>query len=99
MRRCRMIALLSMMTIWATLVPAFAQQETDPTWYDPWASVTVHRTLTQSRVAKKEMTATATTAAQPKVKKVVRSEIRRESDRKQPLLTSKAGPAPIAARR
>jgi hypothetical protein len=29
--------LLAALTLLMLLVPAFAQQETDPTWYDPWA--------------------------------------------------------------
>ena len=29
--------LLGMMTVLMLLTPSFGQQETDPSWYDPWA--------------------------------------------------------------
>jgi hypothetical protein len=47
--------LLAASTLLMLLVPAFAQQETDPTWYDPWAkpspAVAARATLRKVRPA------------------------------------------------
>ena len=32
--------LLGMMTVLMLLTPSYGQQETDPSWYDPWAKAT-----------------------------------------------------------
>jgi len=37
-RRITLNALLEVMVLLALLVPAYSQQEVDPTWYDPWAT-------------------------------------------------------------
>jgi len=44
--------LLAALTLLMFLVPAFAQQETDPTWFDPWAkpSPAVARKATPRKV-------------------------------------------------
>lgn len=36
------------------LLPAFAQQEMDPTWYDPWAKPAAHVTKVDASDAGKE---------------------------------------------
>jgi hypothetical protein len=48
-------ALLAALTLLLLLVPAYAQQEMDPTWYDPWAkpspAVAAHGKLPKARQA------------------------------------------------
>ena len=48
-------ALLATLTLLMLLAPAFAQQEMDPTWYDPWAkpspAVAAHAKLHKVRPA------------------------------------------------
>jgi hypothetical protein len=47
--------LLAALTLLMLLVPAYAQQEMDPTWYDPWAkpspAVAAHAKLPKARQA------------------------------------------------
>jgi hypothetical protein len=92
MKFSRVIALLALMALPTMVVPAFGQQETDPTWYDPWAPALVKpATPTQTPIAKKEtkVTSTTTTVAQHKVKKSVRDQAQRQPERIQAMLTTK----------
>jgi hypothetical protein len=90
MKLSRALALLALMTLPTMVVSAFAQQETDPTWYDPWAPV-IARPVTPlpKPVAKKETTATTTYVAQHKVKKTVRDQAQPQPERVQAMLASK----------
>jgi hypothetical protein len=91
MKLSRALALLALMTLPTMVVSAFAQQETDPTWYDPWAPVIARpATPLPKPVAKKETTvATTTYVAQHKVKKTVRDQAPRQPERVQAMLTTK----------
>jgi len=75
------------------VVPAFGQQETDPTWYDPWAPVLVKpatQPRTQAPVTKKEIKATRTNVAQHKVKKSVHDQAPcQQPERVEAMLTTK----------
>jgi hypothetical protein len=92
MKLSRVFALLALMTLPTMVVPAFGQQETDPTWYDPWAPVLVKpATPQQAPVVKKETkgATTTTTVAQHKIKKSVRDQAQRQPERIQAMLTTK----------
>lgn len=91
MRLSRVIALLALMTLPTMVVPAFGQQETDPTWYDPWAPVLVKPATPQAQLptAKKETKVTTTNVAQHKIKKSVRDQAPRQPERVQAMLTTK----------
>jgi len=92
MKLSRVFALLALMTLPTMVVPAFGQQETDPTWYDPWAPVLVKpATPQQTPTTKKEtkVATTTTTVAQRKVKKSVRDQAQRQPERVQAMLTTK----------
>jgi hypothetical protein len=92
MKLSRVIALLALMTLPTMVVPVFGQQETDPTWYDPWAPVLVKpATPTQTPIAKKDAKATTVTTAvaQHKVKKSVRDQAQRQPERIHAMLTTK----------
>jgi hypothetical protein len=91
MKFTRVFALLALMTLPTMVVSAFGQQETDPTWYDPWAPVLVKpATPPQTPEAKKETKpATTTTVAQHKVKKSVPDQAQRQPERVQAMLTTK----------
>jgi len=62
--------LLAALTLLILLVPAFAQQETDPTWYDPWAkpspAVAAKATLRKVRPANSRLRTSRTTDARKK---------------------------------
>jgi hypothetical protein len=92
MKHLRAIALMALMALPTMVVPAFGQQETDPTWYDPWAPVLVKPAMppqTQTPVAKKEDKAN-TTIAQHKVKKSVHGQApRQQPERVEAMLTTK----------
>ena len=91
MKFSRALALLALMTLPTMVVPAFGQQETDPTWYNPWAPVLVKpATPAATPVAKKETKAAPTTAtvAQHRVKKSVRDQAR-QPERVEAMLTTK----------
>ena len=38
------------------IVPAFAQQEVDPSWYDPWASKAAAQTVAKAKPANQRKT-------------------------------------------
>jgi len=92
MKLSRVFALLALMTLPTMVVPAFGQQETDPTWYDPWAPALVKpATPQQTPVTKKETkvaATTTTTVAQHKIKKSVRDQALRQPERIQAMLTT-----------
>ncbi len=91
MKFSRALALLALMTLPTMVVPAFGQQETDPTWYNPWApALGKPATPTATPVAKKETNVAPTTAtvAQHKVKKSVRDQERRQPVRVEAMLTT-----------
>ena len=90
MKLSRALALLALMTLPTMVVSAFAQQETDPTWYDPWAPVIARpATPLPKPVAKKETKVTMTDVAQHNVKKTVRDQAQRHPERVQAMLTTK----------
>jgi len=63
---------MALMALPTMVVPAFGQQDTDPTWYDPWAPGLVKPAApaqTQAPVTKKETKTTNTAIAQHKIKK------------------------------
>lgn len=92
MKFCRAIALMALMTLPTMVVPAFGQQDTDPTWYDPWAPKLVKPAApTQTPSAKKEtkVTTTTTAVAQQKAKKSVRDHAPHQPERVEAMLTTK----------
>lgn len=92
MKLSRVFALLALMTLPTIVVPAFAQQDTDPTWYNPWAPVLVKpATPQQTPVAKKDtkVVTTRTTVAQHKIKKSVRDQAQHQPERVEAMLTTK----------
>jgi hypothetical protein len=90
MKLFRVLALLALMTLPTMVVSAFAQQETDPTWYDPWAPVIARpATPLPKPVARKETPATTTNVAQHRVKKTVRDQAQRQPERVEAMLTTK----------
>jgi hypothetical protein len=93
MKLSRVFALLALMTLLTMVVPAFAQQDTDPTWYNPWAPTFVKpATPQQTPAAKKEtkVARTTTTAvAQHKIKKSVRDQGQHQPERVEAMLTTK----------
>jgi hypothetical protein len=76
-----------------TLMPAFGQQEVDPTWYDPWAPAS--KTMAQSAQVKaqpKHLRKTNSAAVeQPKVKKQAQAQVQvpRDADRQPAMIASK----------
>jgi hypothetical protein len=95
MRISRTLALLALMTLPTMVVPAFGQQDTDPTWYNPWTPTIVKpatptATPAATPIAKKETKATATaTVTQHKVKKSVRDQATRQPEQVEAMLTTK----------
>lgn len=92
MKLSRVIALLALMTLPTMVVPAFGQQETDPTWYDPWAPALVKPATPQATPAAKKETKVVTNTtivAQHKIKKSVRDQAQRQPERIQAMLTTK----------
>ena len=90
MKLSRALALLALMTLPTMVVSAFAQQETDPTWYDPWAPVIARpATPLPNPVAKKETKATTTKVAEHRVRKSVRDQAPRQPERTEAMLTTK----------
>jgi hypothetical protein len=93
MKHLRAIALIALMALPTMVVPAFGQQETDPTWYDPWAPVLVKPATpaqTQAPVAKKETKATNTNVAQHKIRKSVHDQApRRQPEPTEAMLSTK----------
>ena len=91
MKLSRAIALLALMTLPTMVVSAFAQQETDPTWYDPWAPVIARpATPLPTPAARKETKATITYVAQHKANKAARNQAtQRQPERVQAMLTTK----------
>jgi hypothetical protein len=53
----------------ALLLPAFAQQEMDPTWYDPWAKPAAHVTKVAATDAGKPRQIKVASQDRPKNKK------------------------------
>ena len=93
MKHLRAIALIALMALPTMVVPAFGQQETDPTWYDPWAPALVKPATPaqmQAPVAKKEPKATDAAVVQHKVKKSVHDQApRQQPERVQAMLATK----------
>jgi hypothetical protein len=58
----------------ALLLPAFAQQEMDPTWYDPWAKPAAHVTKVAATNANKPRKIKLVSQDRPKNKKVFQPE-------------------------
>jgi O-methyltransferase involved in polyketide biosynthesis len=80
-RKVALHAALLGATALTLLVPAYAQQETDPTWYDPWAKPAVHATQADTAVSKKPHIVRSADAARPKVKKEVKAQAPRGTER------------------
>ncbi len=59
----------------ALLLPAFAQQEMDPTWYDPWAKPASHVTKVAATDAGKPRKIKLASQDRPKNKKVVDAKV------------------------
>ena len=58
----------------ALMLPAFAQQEMDPTWYDPWAKPAAHVTKVAANDANKPRKIKLVSQDRPKHKKVLQLE-------------------------
>ena len=92
MKLSRVFALLALMTLPTMVVPAFGQQDTDHTWYNPWAPTIVKpATPQQTPVVKKDAKAatTTTSVAQHKIKKSVRDQAPRQPEPTEAMLTTK----------
>jgi hypothetical protein len=87
MKISRVMALAAAMTL-PMVVPAFGQQETDPTWYDPWASTMVQPTIAKAPAAHKQPKLKAVAAKEPKVKKQLKAQAPRP-DQTQAMLARK----------
>lgn len=87
MKLSRVIALAAAMML-PMVVPAFGQQETDPTWYDPWASQAVRPAAPKAAEAQKPK-AKVVAATQPKVKKQLKAQTPRSADQSQTMLAKK----------
>lgn len=77
-------ALLHSLLLTAMFVPAFAQQEMDPTWYDPWANP--HATAAPAAKAaspRKLRKASADIRSQGKIKKAAQRREPRDTARVQ----------------
>jgi hypothetical protein len=80
-RKLALHAALLGATALTLLVPAYAQQETDPTWYDPWAKPAAHATQTETAVSRKPHMVRSANAARPKEKKDVKAQEPRGTER------------------
>ena len=94
MKFSRTLALLALMTLPTMVVPAFGQQDTDPTWYDPWAPALVKPVTPQTQqtpIAKKEtkVTTASKAVAQHKVKKPVHYQAQHQPEQVEAMLTTK----------
>ena len=63
------------------LTPAFAQQEIDPTWYDPWAKPAAHVVHAPTPVSQKQHAVRQSSAERAKEKKEVRAREPRGTER------------------
>jgi len=88
MKLSRVIALAAAMML-PMVVPAFGQQETDPTWYDPWASQAVRPPAAKAVEAQKQPKVKVAAATQPKVKKQLKAQTPRPADQSQTMLAKK----------
>jgi len=88
MKLSRVSALAAAMML-PMLVPAFGQQETDPTWYDPWASQIVRPVVAKAPEAQKQPKANVVAATQPKVKKQLKAQAPRSADQSRTMLAKK----------
>jgi hypothetical protein len=88
MKLSRVIALTAAMML-PMVVPAFGQQETDPTWYDPWASQTVRPVLAKAPEAQKQPKVKVVATTQPKVKKQLKAQAPRSADLSGTMLAKK----------
>jgi hypothetical protein len=88
MKLSRVIALAAAMML-PMVVPAFGQQETDPTWYDPWASQAVRPAAAKAVEAQKQPKVKVVAATQPKVKKQLKAQTPRSADQSQTMLAKK----------
>ena len=74
--------LMHSLLLTAMFVPAFAQQEMDPTWYNPWAKANATATpAAKAESPKKLRKVSADSRDQAKVKKSVKRQAPRESAR------------------
>jgi hypothetical protein len=65
------------------LMPAFAQQEVDPTWYDPWAAAPQATRPAHAKTEQKKTTQTLKVAKTP-AKENQRTQVRATLHRTQP---------------
>jgi len=74
--------LLTIMALPMLTFSAFAQQEVDPTYYDPWAAPikVVARAYPKPAESGKAQKVTAASAAQPKNRKRIRTQEARRAD-------------------
>lgn len=97
MMRCKEIALKSgllvAMAVPMLMVPAYGQQEVDPTWYDPWAATKTTQPLQAKSAAQKNVkTARKVKSAsteQAKNKKLARAQAPGHSEQRFLLLSAK----------
>jgi hypothetical protein len=77
------LTLMHSLLLTAMFVPAFAQQEMDPTWYNPWAKpdATAAAPVAKTESPKKLRNVSADSRDQAKVKKAVKRQEPRESAR------------------
>ncbi len=80
MRPCKVMALIALLfgAMITLLLPAYGQQEVNPTWYDPWAAP-------NTRVVHSSQLREATHRHQPRVKSVSSSRRAARSSEKRQL--------------
>ena len=80
--------LLAAMAVPMLAAPVFAQQEMDPTWYDPWASKPAVQAA-QPKPPAKSLHKVSAAATQPKSKKAPRAQVARSDDKRTMTLAQK----------
>lgn len=73
----------------ALLLPAFAQQEMDPTWYDPWAKPVAHVTKAAAIDANKPRKIRPVSQDLPKNKRAVEVKVLRPESTERAALVRK----------
>jgi hypothetical protein len=84
--------LLGTMALPMLTIPALAQQEVDPTWYDPWAAAQPTQAKAMETKQQHKMTTATAAAARPKTKNQIQAKAQTKnsgrSDRTQAMVTA-----------